>query len=204
MTRRGQLIGLLFWPGALFFVLYNYIAYVFSLPFHAFFLFYILLVALSAYTVIGLVAGIDGKAVQKRLAGVVPERVAGIVLVGLGILVFLRAIGVVFDGVISRRPPVITEFSILVSDFMINPAWIIGGVLLWRREALGYVAGMGLLFQASMLFIGLIFFMILQPLLTAAPFNPVDVAAVFIMGLVSFIPSAIFVRGVVSKRDPLS
>jgi hypothetical protein len=29
LARRGRLIGLLFWPGALFYVLYNYIAYLF-------------------------------------------------------------------------------------------------------------------------------------------------------------------------------
>ena len=32
LARRGKLIGLLFWPGALFFVVYNAIAYVFALP----------------------------------------------------------------------------------------------------------------------------------------------------------------------------
>ena len=32
LTRRGNLIGLLFWPGALLYVLYNYTAYIFGLP----------------------------------------------------------------------------------------------------------------------------------------------------------------------------
>jgi len=31
LARRGQLLGLLCWPGALFFVLYNYIVYVFAM-----------------------------------------------------------------------------------------------------------------------------------------------------------------------------
>jgi uncharacterized membrane protein len=32
LAWRGKLLGLLFWPGALFFVVYNAIAYVFALP----------------------------------------------------------------------------------------------------------------------------------------------------------------------------
>ena len=33
LAWRGKLIGLLFWPGALFYGLYNYIAYLFGMPF---------------------------------------------------------------------------------------------------------------------------------------------------------------------------
>ncbi len=32
VAHRGKLIGLLLWTGALFFVLYNYLAYVIALP----------------------------------------------------------------------------------------------------------------------------------------------------------------------------
>ena len=67
LARRGQLIGLLFWPGALFYVLYNYIAYVFGMPSSVLFLLYLAMVTLSAYTLIGLVAGIDGTAVRQTV-----------------------------------------------------------------------------------------------------------------------------------------
>jgi hypothetical protein len=76
---------------------------------------------------------------------------------------------------------------------------IVGGVLLWRREPLGYVTGTGLLFQASMLFIGLIAVLLLRPLISGAPFLPVDILVVFAMGLVCFVPLALFLRGVGSK-----
>ncbi len=35
----------------------------------------------------------------------------------------------------------------------ITPAWITGGIRLWRRQALGYLSGTGLLFQARCLFV---------------------------------------------------
>jgi len=202
LARRGQLIGLLFWPGALFFVLYNYIVYVFAMPLNAAFLLHLTLVTLSVYTVIGLIATIDGKAVQQRLSGAVPERLAGGVLVGLGLLFLLRVIGVIVHALLSQAPMAETEIAVHTSDFLISPAFVIGGVLLWRREALGYVTGLSLLFQASMLFIGLILFLLLQPLLTPVPFAPVDVAVIFAMGLICFIPFALFVHGVLTNRDP--
>ena len=201
LARRGQLIGLLCWPGALLFVLYTYIIYVFAMPLNVAFLLHLALVTLSVYTIIGLVASIDGKATRRRLTGAVPERAAGGILAGLGVLFFLRVIGVIVSALTSQALIAETELAINVSDFVITPTWVIGGVLLWRREALGYVTGLGLLFQGSMLFIGLISFILLQPLLTAAPFILADVVVVFIMGLVTFIPFALFVRGVVSNRS---
>ena len=77
--------------------------------------------------------------------------------------------------------------------------WIAGGVWLWRRQALGYAAGAGLLFQASMLFIGLLVFFLLQPFLTATAFPMQDFGVIFVMGLVCFVPFALFIRGILIK-----
>jgi hypothetical protein len=86
-----------------------------------------------------------------------------------------------------------------VADLLTTPFWIIGGILLWRKLSLGYVTGAGLLFQASMLFIGLLVFFILQPLLTAVPFPVEDFAVIFGMGLICFIPFGLFARGIIKK-----
>jgi len=201
LTRRGKLIGLLLWPGALFFVLYNYIIYVFAMPLNVAFLMHLALVTMSVYTLIGLVASIDGKVVQQRLTGAVPERLAGGVLAGLGLLFFFQVIGIIVNALTSQTPIAETELALHISDFLIAPAWVICGILLWRRKEFGYVTGLGLLFQASMLFIGLIIFLLLQPFLTAAPFVLVDVVVIFTMGLICFIPFALFIRGVVSNRN---
>jgi hypothetical protein len=202
LARRGRLVGLLLWPGALFYVFYSYLVYVLSMPLGVPYMLHLTLVALSAYTMIGLVASIEGTAVRRRLAGAVSERAGGGVLVGLGLLILVRVIVVVAAALTSRTPVAEVELALHVSDFMLAPAWIIGGVLLWRRETLGYVSGLGLLFQGSMLFIGLIAVLILQPLMIAAPFPLTDVLVVFVMGMVCFIPFALFVRGAASGRNP--
>jgi hypothetical protein len=64
LTWRGKLIGLLCWAGALFFVFYNYVAYVFAVPLNWAFLLHLVLMAGSLYTLLGLVSSIDGKAVD--------------------------------------------------------------------------------------------------------------------------------------------
>ncbi len=204
LAWRGKLLGLLLWPGALLFILYDYLAYIFGLPFNALFLLSLLIVTISVYVLIVLVASIDGEAVRGWLAGAVPEKSAGGILTGLGILFALRATGTMIGALVNHTPIASAELSLLVSDFMITGTWIIGGVLLWRRNALGYTAGLGLLFQASMLFIGLIVYLILQPMLTGAAFAPVDILVVFLMGMICFIPFALFLRGAVAGRNSSS
>ena len=50
------------------------------------------------------------------------------------------------------------------------PTWIIGGALLQKRKAIGLVSGLGLLFQVSMLFIGLIALVALRPFVSDQQF----------------------------------
>jgi hypothetical protein len=198
LARRGRLVGLLLWPGALFFVLYNYLIYVLAMPLNVAFLMHLTLLMLSTYTLIGLIASIDGAAVQRRLSGSVPERGAGAILAGLGLLFFLRVIGVLSSALVRETRVIETELAAHVADYLIAPALVIGGVLLWRQSQFGYVTGLGLLFQASMLFIGLVVFLLVEPFLTAASFVLLDVVVTATMGLICFIPFGLFLRGVAS------
>jgi hypothetical protein len=202
LAWRRKLVGLLLWPGALLFVLYSYIVYVLAMPLNGAFLLHLALVALSLYTIIALIASIDGGAVRHRLAGAVPERLAGGILAAFGLLFFLLALAAIVGAVASQTSMAETDLAANASDFLISPVLVIGGVLLWQRRELGYVAGLALLFQASMLFIGLIVLLILQPFLTAAGFRLIDVVVVFVLGLICFIPFALFVRGVVLGHGP--
>lgn len=196
LTRRDRLVGLLLWPGALFFVFYTYLVYLFSMPPNLAFLAYLVLVVLSSYALIGVLSCSDAHAVQDKLAGAVPERAAGAVLAVLGTLFILRVVVVLGGAIFSQSPIPQTDLALYVVDFLLSPAWVIGGVLLWRRQAVGYLTGLGLLFQASMLFIGLIFILIIQPFLASTQFSLVDVLVVFVMGMVCFVPLVLFIRGV--------
>jgi hypothetical protein len=201
LTIHSKLVGLLFWPGALLFVVYNYLIYVLAMPLNWIFLLYLTLVVSSVYIIILLAKSIDGTKIQQQLSGVVHERISGVILVAMGILFMLQAVGAMIDAFINQIQITGIDFAVHVADFSISPVLVIGGLLLLRRKQIGYASGLGLLFQASMLFIGLIAFMIIQPLLTQTAFLSVDILLVSIMGLICFIPLALFVRGVIAKDN---
>jgi hypothetical protein len=198
LARRGKLIGLLFWPGALFIVTYHYLAYAVSLTSLWQFVFYLVLVLLSAYTIYILLSSVDSLSMQAQLAGKVPERFAGGVLAGFGILFFFWRGSLAVQSLIGSALLSKPELATAITDALLAPAWVIVGVSLWRKQAFGYVAGAGLLFQFSMLFIGLFVYFALQPALAGVPFPVDDFVAVFTMSLVCFIPFGLFLRGVLS------
>ena len=195
LARRNKLIGLLFWPGALMYVLYDHIAYVYALPLSWVLPLHMALVALSVYTTAALVASIDGEAVKQRLGGLVSEKVAGGALVGLGGLFLLIVVGTIGGALVEETPLPRAELAVWIADSIIAPALIVGGVMLWRRQALGYVTAAGLLFQASMLFVGIIAIVLLQPLLTTVPLAVGDLIVLSVMSLPCFGAFALFVRG---------
>lgn len=194
LARRGRLPGLLFWPGALFYTTYTYIAYAVAIPQMGQRLTYAGLAILSAASIAWLLASMDGPALRQRLAGKTPERFTGWVLLGLGLLFFLRSAWQAASGWETLARP---DQGVLVADLASTPFWMAGGILLLRKQPLGTGAAAGLLFQASMLFVGLLAFFILQPFLAGEPFAAVDFLVVLAMGLVCFIPLGLFIRGVV-------
>jgi len=201
LTSRGKLLGLLFWPGALFYMLYNFLIYVFVMPINVASFLDLIIVTMSAYVLIDLLARYDGRAIRETIAGAVPERLAGGVLMGLGSLFLLRVIAIFISASINQTSLPETEIALNISDFLMSPASVIGGLLLWQRKELGYVIGLGLLFQQSMLFVGLIAILVLQPFIIDVPFAIIDLIVVFIMGLVCFIPFFLYARGVYSKGN---
>ena len=199
LTRRGSLVGLLFWPGALLYVLYNYIAYLFGMPFSTVSFVYLAIILLSAYILFDLLRSIDQQAVQERLSGAVPVKFAGWVLVLFGVFFFFRAVAMFVQPLTQQTTLPVSEVGVLIADLVLSIFWFAGGFLLLRRMPLGYVTGLGLLFSGSMLFIGLIIFLLLQPVLTGAAFQLVDVLVVLVMGMICFIPFFLFLRGTLSK-----
>ena len=199
LTGRGKLAGLLLWPGALLYVIYNYIAYIIGIPFSLLTIAYTALVLLSAYTIIKLINQIDSSLIKEQLSGKVFEKLAGWFLVIFGILFILRAINIFVSAILARTvlPP--TEIGVSIADIVISILWIIGGIFLLRRKPLGYTSGLGLLFAASMLFLGLVVFLIIQPLFTSTQFNLMDVIVVAIMGIFFSIPFALYLRGTLNS-----
>jgi hypothetical protein len=200
LAWRGQLLGLLCWPGVLLYMLYIYVAYAIGVPFNVLFLAYVLLVALSAYTTIGLGASIDAAAVRRRLAGAVPERLAGGILAGLAVLFTMMNVADVITALASPAPDHLLQFPVWIADFaVLAPAWLLGGLLLWKRRALGYLCGAGLLLVGSMLFAGVILTLAFPAFYTGSALDLTGIVFLLVIGLICFVPFALFARGIIKS-----
>lgn len=200
LARRGELLALLCWPGVLLYVLYIYVSYAIGVPLNVLFLAYVVLVALSAYTLIGLVASIDAAAVRQRLAGAVPARTCGGILVALSILFSLMNLAEIVAALAGSEPDYVLALPVWIADFAVMaPAWLGGGLLLWQRKPLGYVAGARLLLLGCMLFVGVIFALVFPAFYDASPVDVPAIVFILVTGLICFVPFALFAGGIVKS-----
>ena len=201
LARHGRLLGLLCWPAPLLYLLYIYVANAIGVPLGILFLPYVAIAALSGYTLIGLIACIDAGTVRRRLADAVPARPSGVILVALSILFSLMNVAYVITALTNPAPGHPLEMPVWIADFVVlAPAWILGGLLLWRRNALGYVAGAALLLVGCMLFLGAIFSLVYAALYTGAPLDLAGVVIMLVASLVCVVPSALYVRGILQSN----
>lgn len=195
IAHKGKLIGLLCWPGALFYTLYMYIPYLLGVSFNLFFLPYLILIALSASTLIGLVASIDGESVRRQL-DTVPARVSAGILLGLALLIIARQSSLIFAALASHTPVETLEIPTWIADFTIAiPALLITGIQLWRRRPFGYAAGGGLFLGYSMLALSVIPIFVARSGHSALPIDIGGIASMLLMAVVCLVPFVFFVRG---------
>jgi hypothetical protein len=206
LAYRGSLIGMLLWPGALFYMVYTYALYLVGAPFSVLFLPYIALVAVSASTIISIVVSIDGEQVRLRLRGVVPARAIGVILIGLAILTLAQdASGAVVTALAGGAPLEPLARHVWIADLALEvPAMLIGGVLLWRHKRLGYVAGAGLLLQFGLTPTGLAAIIAFQPILSASPLDVGTIVGLLIFSMVCFASLAFFIRGAIQPQRPVA
>jgi hypothetical protein len=194
LARRGSMIGLLLWPGALFYALYAYAIYLLGAPFTVLVFAYLALVVLSASTLIGIVASLDGEEVRHRLAGA-PVRNVGGALVAIALLAYAgltaTALGMLANPSTENgmRPQWVIDCALG------TPVLLLGGTLLWRRSSLGYVVGPGLLFVSGLGGVAFSVAAAIDDLLGGSWTEPAVIAVHLLISTVSFALLAFFVRG---------
>ncbi len=198
LMRRGKLLGALLLPGALVYVIYNYIAYLLGRGWSWISLINLLLVVLSIIALILHLRSMDHRAVMEKLEGRVGEKVSGWVLVVFGLAFIGLAVSTIATGIQEGTIPPLGENAVSVADIVVSLGWVSGGITLLRKKPLGFSMGLGLLVAASFLFLGLILFFFIAPLVAERAFDWIEVITVLVMGLICFIPTGIFWRGVVS------
>ena len=142
-AARGSTRSLLIWLGMLGYAVYNYAFYLFGAALNAFFPLYVLAVVTSAVALIVALAAVDTSGIARTFRQQTPVRAIGgyLVLVGFGLACVWTALWAahVFGG---RPTPLDPEAFKLVAALDLSlmvPALTVGGVLLSRRVAAGYV-----------------------------------------------------------------
>lgn len=189
LARRRWLLGLLLWPGALFYVLYAYALYLLAAPFSALFFGYVALVTLSSWTLIGLLAGIDAGEVRRGMASA-PARGVGRALVAIAALAYLGLTAAAAAALGGGEPPMRVQW---VVDYALGtPVLLVGGALLLRRAPLGYVAAAGLLLVSGLNGLAFAASAVLDRVLAGRPVEPAVVAVHLVIAGVSLAILAYF------------
>ena len=82
------------------------------------------------------------------------------------------------------------------------PATLLGGVLLWRRAALGYVVAAGLLFAFGLTPIALAAILAVQPWLTGTAIDGGTIVGLLVFAATAYVPLGFFVRGARADTQP--
>ena len=143
LARRGSIRGLLLWLGTLGYGAYNYAYYMLGAALNAFFPLYVAALLVSVATLVLALSRIDVAEVAASFRSKTPTRIVGgyLVLVALGLSSVWMGMWAAY--VFAGRPtPIETEAFKLVAALDITimvPALVLGGILLWRQNAWGYV-----------------------------------------------------------------
>lgn len=146
LSARGSERARLLWLGAVGYMLYNYIFYLYGAAFNVFFLLYVGLVALALYAFILGIVGLDPARVSGGFARGTPVKwIACLMLlipVIMGGIELQRAIAFIFTGqvpadVVQTGHPTAVVYATDLALLM--PAIAIAAILLWKRRPWGYV-----------------------------------------------------------------
>jgi len=204
LTIRKKLIGLLLYPGALFYITYIYVSYLLGLPFNALFIPYMILVILSIYTIIGLLPKIDSEQVQTILKGHVPIRTTGSIMFAITCLIVIYQVSQIINSHFGQLEVEQLEIAQWIVDLVFAaPAFLIISYFMIRRKHLGYSLGISILLLLGTLFIGLVPVIIVTAKLTGTPVSVPDIVIVSGSSMICIIPFILFARGITKTSKSL-
>ena len=198
LIKRGKLLGVLFLPGAVLYIFYTYIAYLFGITFSVWSIAWGILVLFSGIIFFRLILNLNAVVLKKRLNGKVPTIFSGIVLAIFGAAFAGLAFDILSTNQLALPHP---DLGLALADIVVSLIWLIGGILLLLKKPVGFAWGLGLLYAAVLLFVAVILVVIAQPFLTELAFVLDDLVVLAGMALVCFIPFGLFVRGVLKKEN---
>lgn len=188
LVRCNIGLGLIGWAGSLLFVVYNEIAYLFSVR-NAYSLTMNAIIVLTGLVTIALM--LTSFDYPKLLNGEFPVKHSGrygAVLVFMGLIFVARAITNIVSTVSGHGVLTIPEIGVNIADVIICTLWILSGIFLIRKTKLGFIASFISYLQGSMLFLALMIFMLFQPVFLGTKFVLPDFVVIAVMSLTFLVP----------------
>ena len=143
LAVHGSLRGRLLLTGTLGFILYTYMSMATLASFNSLFLVYVTIFTFSLYAFILNLMSFDLKTLPSHFSSKLPHGwIAGLLFVVAGFL-SMAWLGRIVPPLIQNQTPALENTTTLVIQFMdlslIVPAAVLGGILLLRRNAWGYL-----------------------------------------------------------------
>ncbi|MHA1992201.1 MAG: hypothetical protein ACW98A_14605 [Candidatus Hodarchaeales archaeon] len=202
LASRGHLLGFLFWPGALFYLVFVYLFYSIAVPFSWVFLLYVTLTALSGYTIIGIIGTIDAEKVKKNYIQQIPSKLVGGLLVFFGIGFLMLDLLDILEALNQTSTIELDTYVPWIVDFTVGiPILLISGVLMWQKKPLGYVLSPGLLIYSVLLDIGVTILYVFKWYYQEPDFEIDALITFFIVTVITLIPLYYYLKKPVAKEE---
>jgi hypothetical protein len=197
LYRQGRLRGQLLLTGTLAYFLYTYTSLAFSVAFNPLFLVYVALFSLSLFAFIIVMLSVDLHILPSHFTEKLPRRAIAIFMFGGGAFLSLAWLGRIAPGLVGGVPVGLmtnTTLFIQVMDLgVIVPLMVLSGVLLLRRQPLGYLLSSVALIKFMTMGVALMAMIAGQ--LLAGEVVPVIEATIFvIMAAADFIMAFLLMR----------
>lgn len=162
-AARGSMRAYLVWLGLLVYSAYTYAIYSFALHFGPLFLVWVATFGLSIYALIGGLTALDVKRVKSAFTDADRTRLPSRLLIAIGSIFTLLWLSEIVPAIVAGETPVgLKEVGLLTNPVhvldlgILLPGVVIGGLLLSRGRALGYVLAPMMLVATFFLAVGIV------------------------------------------------
>jgi len=144
-TIRRNKVWTLIYTGTLFFILYSFILYGFGLHFNRFFLLYCATLGLSLYSFILAITALRQQEVDTWFQNAPVKLVSGYIFL-VALVFYTLWLKSIIPAVVNNEVPAdVADYDLLVNPVHVIdlvfalPALIIGSILIWKKQGLGYI-----------------------------------------------------------------
>lgn len=145
---RGSLKAQLLWAGSLWYLIYNYVFYLYGAAFNSFFLLYILLFTLPVYTLVIVFSNMDIALIKSSFNVRTPTRAISIFLFFFAIALGAPWVAMVLGFIFTEQIPPFEMTIVFATDlsFLVS-VLIFSAILLWKKNPWGYILGAMIMFK---------------------------------------------------------